>query len=73
MMLSNYSAVSNRHKQEALKRLHERVEQGEKPADVLKMVSPRDDYYIDKIMKGFVPMSYLLYDRIMGCSIEDKV
>lgn len=72
MILSNYNEVPERNKQEALVRLQERISAGEQAADILQIEPTHGKYYIDKMCKGLVPMSYVIYDRIMGCSLEDK-
>lgn len=69
-MIDLIDYVSSEFQQEALKRLHERMEAGETPAAILD-IDPIHSYYIDKIVQGQTPMSYLIYDRIMGCSGDD--
>lgn len=69
-MINTTDYVSTKFQQEALKRLHKRMEAGETPADILS-IDPIHSYYIDKIVQGQTPMSYLIYDRIMCCSDED--
>lgn len=43
---------------------------GEKPEDILQIT---DKFYLDKVVAGLMPMTYTIYDRIMGCSQEDGV
>lgn len=56
-------------KQEALEKLQERISRGETAKGILKI---DNDYYCDKVVNGLVPMSYDIYNRIMGCSVEDS-
>lgn len=61
--------VSEQHKQDALRRLDERIHAGhEDPEEILGIT---DEYYLNKIIQGLGPMSYTIYDRIMLCSAED--
>lgn len=62
--------VEERYQQEALKRLRVRMMSGESVYEILHM-TPSHAYYVNKIVQGMVPMSYAIYDRIMGCSMED--
>ena len=68
--MTEYDLVDERFRQEAHARLLKRIAAGETVESILKM--PEDDYYVKKIVAGLVPMSYIVYDRIMGCSREDK-
>lgn len=62
--------VEEKHKQEALKRLHERMAAGESPYDILE-IPEKHKYYVDKIVSGLCPMTYALYGRIMNLDLED--
>lgn len=66
----SYNYVEKRYHDEALARLRERVAQGEDPFDILD-IDRNNTYYVQKILDGHIRMSYELYDRIMGCSLED--
>lgn len=57
-------------KREALKRLHERMDAGESPFEILG-ISENEKYYVDKIVSGLCPMTYALYGRIMNLDVED--
>ena len=72
MIFSNYESVPEKNKQEALVKLQERLAAGENAVEILQIETTHGKYYIDRLCKGLVPMSYLIYDRIMGCSLEDK-
>ena len=72
MIFSNYESVPEKNKQEALVKLQERLAAGENAVEILQIEPTHGKYYIDKLCKGLVPMSDLIYDRIMGCSLEDK-
>lgn len=62
-MSDSYIEVVNKTaQQDALKHLHLRTLSGEKVEDILKIY---DEYYTDKIVKGLIPMSTTIYDRIM--------
>lgn len=54
----------------ALKRLHERIEQGEDPFDILG-IDRSHEYYCSKVVAGLCPISYALYGRIMNLDEED--
>ncbi len=49
----------------AIIRLQNRVESGENICDVLG-IAKTETYYADKISKGLIPMSIVLFDRIMS-------
>lgn len=57
-------------KRAALKRLHERMDAGESPFEILGIDS-REKYYVDKLVSGLCPMSYALYGRILNLDEED--
>lgn len=57
-------------KREALKRLHERMDAGESPYQILG-IDEQHKYYVDKIVAGLCPISYALYGRIMNLDEED--
>lgn len=67
-----YNYVDEKFQAAAIARLHERIEAGEDAATILS-ISPKHKFYIDKICAGHIRLSYELYDRIMGCTEEDKV
>ncbi len=67
-----YNYVDSKFQAAAIKRLNERVAKGEDPAKILH-IEPRHQFYIDKVCKGLIHLSYELYDRIMGCTEEDKL
>ena len=67
-----YNYVDSKFQAAAIKRLNERVAAGEDPAKILH-IEPRYQFYIDKVCKGLIHLSYELYDRIMGCTEEDKL
>lgn len=62
--------VDEKPKQEALKRLHERMETGESPYKILG-IDERHKYFVDKLVAGLCPISYALYGRIMNLDEED--
>lgn len=62
--------VEDGPKQEAMKRLHERIEAGESPYAILD-IETKHKYYVDKIVAGLMPMSYAHYARIMNLDEED--
>lgn len=62
--------ITEKPKQAALKRLHERMEAGESPYDILGM-SEEHEYYVNKLVQGLCPISYGLYGRIMNLDEED--
>lgn len=62
--------VSETHKAQAMRRLAQRIKEGEEPAAILKT---NDTYYCDKVVKGLVPLSYRMYSRIMRTAEEDGV
>lgn len=68
--LEQYDYVEERFKQKALEKLRERLGAGELAHEVLH-ITPEEMFYGQKIVDGLVPMSYDVYDRIMGCGIED--
>lgn len=59
--LSDYY-VQPLEKQKALKELNARIISGEEPIQILKI---KDDYYRNKVIIGLVPMSAMVYARIM--------
>lgn len=67
-----YNYVDDKFQAAAIKRLNERVAAGEDPATILR-IEPKHQFYVDKICKGLIRLSYELYDRIMGCTEEDKL
>lgn len=56
--------VDKYDKQDALKYLKFRVSKGEDVYEILG-ISPTEKYYVDKIVAGLVPMSLVVYNRIM--------
>lgn len=62
--------IGDKPKQDALKRLHERMDSGEDVFEILEM-SEDHKYYVDKIVRGLCPMSYAVYGRIMNLDEED--
>lgn len=62
--------VDDGPKREALKRLHERMDAGESPYQILG-IDEQHKYYVDKIVAGLCPISYALYGRIMNLDKED--
>lgn len=62
--------VETSFQKQALRRLRERLIAGEDLYEILG-IRPNETYYVNKLVSGKVPMSYIIYDRIMGCSIED--
>lgn len=69
-MNNTYDAVAPKFREQALKRLHERIDAGESVYDILQV---SDKFYCDKIVAGYVEISYTLYTRIMGCNAEDGI
>lgn len=67
-----YNYVDEKFQVAAITRLRERIEAGEDAATILS-ISSEHKFYIDKICAGYIRLSYELYDRIMGCTEEDKV
>lgn len=67
-----YNYVDDKFQAAAIKRLNERVDAGEDPATILR-IEPKYQFYVDKICKGLICLSYELYDRIMSCTEEDKL
>ena len=63
-MTDHYDCVEEKYRRVALRRLHERVAQGEDPYTILG-IQPQHKYYVDKILAGLMPLSYTLYSRIM--------
>lgn len=57
-------------KREAMQRLHDRMEAGESPYDILG-ISENHKYYVDKLVAGLCPISYALYGKIMNLDEED--
>lgn len=62
--------VAEGPKREALKRLHERMDAGESPCQILG-IDEQHKYYVDKLVAGLYPISYALYGRIMNLDEED--
>ncbi len=62
--------VSEAPKRAAMKRLHERMDAGERPYQILG-IEEKHKYYVDKIVAGLCPISYALYGRIMNLDEED--
>lgn len=62
--------VTEGPKRQALKRLHERMDAGESPYQILG-IDEQHKYYVDKIVAGLCPISYALYGRIMNLDEED--
>lgn len=56
--------VDEYDKRDALKYLKFRVSKGEDVYEILG-ISPTEKYYVDKIVAGLVPMSLVVYNRIM--------
>lgn len=63
--------VDEKPRMHALKKLRGRIDAGESPYDVLG-ISPQEDYYVQKLIKGLCPISYALYGRIMRIDEEDN-
>lgn len=57
--------VDNYDKKDALKHLKQRMSKGEDVYEILK-ISPTETYYVDKLLKGYGPMSLLIFNRIMS-------
>lgn len=62
--------VEEKPKQEALKRLRERMDTDESSYEILG-IDEQHKYYADKIVAGLCPLSYALYGRIMNLDEED--
>lgn len=67
--MDRFDAVEEKYRQEALRKLKKRIAAGEKPEDILQV---SDKFYLDKLVSGVMPISYNIYDRIMGCTDEDS-
>lgn len=68
--MDKFEPVKETYRQAAMLKLKERMAAGEKAEDILQIT---DKFYLDKVISGLLPMSYLVYDRIMGCSQEDGI
>lgn len=62
--------VEDGPQKEAMKRLHERMDAGESPYEILG-ISEDHKYYVDKIVNGYMRLSYCLYGRIMQLDEDD--
>lgn len=69
-MVAHEVFVNEKAKQEAIKRLHERMEAGEDVYEILE-ISTDHKYYVEKIVAGLCSLSYALYGRIMNLDEED--
>lgn len=68
--MNEQQLVEPNFRDQAMRRLRSRMKAGEKPEDILQIT---DKFYLDKVVAGLMPMTYTIYDRIMGCSQEDGV
>lgn len=68
--MTEYSIVENKYRDQALAHLRRRVRNGESVSEILRM--DENDYYVQKLLKGMCPMSYVVYERIMQCEREDR-
>lgn len=66
-----YNYIDEKYQKAAIARLRERIKSGESAAEILD-IDPKHKFYIDKICAGYIRLSYELYDRIMGCTKEDR-
>ena len=62
----DYELMDDKQKQEfALNHLKERIRNGEQAHEILG-IHPREQYYINKLVLGYIKFDCLLYRRIMS-------